>query len=139
MRANDEYAYRLRLVEGFLDEAQQDLQLGRWRSCVDNSQLVVENSAKAALALIGPVGHTHSPDVLLRQALTRSAFPAEVHDLILQLADKAELLGADVHAQSDYGDDVMRRTPWEIFGESAARRALQMAEEAAHLARRLTS
>ncbi len=137
MRINDEYTYRMKLVEGFLSEARQDLELSRWRSCVDNSQLIVENSAKAALALVGPVGHTHAPDIPLRQALVRGAFPAEVHEIVRQLVDKAELLGADVHAKSDYGDTVLGRTPWEIFDESAAKRALQMAEEAAHLARQL--
>lgn len=57
MRINDEYTYRMKLVEGFRSEARQDLELGRWRSCVDNSQPIVETNAKAALALVGPVGH----------------------------------------------------------------------------------
>ena len=36
MPAVKEVFYRLRLVLGFLEEARQDFNLGRWRSCVDN-------------------------------------------------------------------------------------------------------
>jgi hypothetical protein len=39
MPAPEEVSYRLRLVFGFLEEARQDFNLGRWRSCVDNSQI----------------------------------------------------------------------------------------------------
>jgi hypothetical protein len=51
------------------------------------------------------------------------------------LAELAELLGFDVHVQTDYGDEMRGRTPWEIFSESDARQALAMAEEAVHLAK----
>jgi hypothetical protein len=45
MPAPEEVSYCLRLVLGFLEEARQDFKLGRWRSCVDNSQLATENAA----------------------------------------------------------------------------------------------
>ena len=61
MPAPEEASYRLRLVLGFLEEARQDFNLERWRSCVDNSQLATENAAKAVLALLGPVGRTIIP------------------------------------------------------------------------------
>lgn len=38
--------YRLKLAEGFLQEAQQDLNINRWRSYVDNAQLTVEMPLK---------------------------------------------------------------------------------------------
>jgi HEPN domain-containing protein len=66
MNIPPEVGYRLRLAEGFLVEAQQDHDLRRWRSCVDNSQVATENAAKTALAVLGPVGRTHNPAVLLR-------------------------------------------------------------------------
>jgi hypothetical protein len=47
----------------------------------------------------------------------------------------AELLGPDVHARSDYGDEVGRRTPWELFDEMDAQQALKLAEDAASLAK----
>jgi HEPN domain-containing protein len=64
-----EARYRLNLAEGFLLEAREDMGTKRWRSCVDNSQLAVENAAKAMLALLGPVGRVHHPAVLLQRAL----------------------------------------------------------------------
>ncbi len=51
MNASDEVFYRLALAKGFLAEAEQDLTLKRWRSCVDNSQRAVENTGKTALSL----------------------------------------------------------------------------------------
>ncbi len=42
MLSTEEPRYRLNLAEGFLLEAREDIQLKRWRSCVDNSQLAVE-------------------------------------------------------------------------------------------------
>jgi HEPN domain-containing protein len=50
----EEARYRLRLADGFLRGAGEDLNLCRWRSCVDNSQLAAENAAKVVLALLGP-------------------------------------------------------------------------------------
>jgi len=72
--------YRVRLMEGFLAETRQDLSLARWRSCVDNSQLAVDNAAKALLALLAPVGRTHNPAILLRQALANGRYPSPTHD-----------------------------------------------------------
>lgn len=60
MTGNRSAEYRLKLAQGFLNEARQDVGLGRWRSAVDNAQLAVENAAKAVLALLGPVGRTHT-------------------------------------------------------------------------------
>ena len=51
MNTPDEVRYRLGLAKGFLAEAEQDMTLQRWRSCVDNAQLAAENAGKAALAL----------------------------------------------------------------------------------------
>jgi HEPN domain-containing protein len=129
-----ESLYRLRLAEGFLDEARQDLALARWRSCVDNSQLAVENAAKAILALVGPVGRTHRPGPLLRGALSRGGFGADQQTLALRVAELAELLGPDTHIESDYGDEANWRTPWELFDADDARAAHAMAEEAVRAA-----
>ena len=53
MHAEKATDYRLALARGFLEEAEQDRELGRWRSCVDNSQLAVEDSGKAVISLFG--------------------------------------------------------------------------------------
>jgi HEPN domain-containing protein len=126
--------YRLRVAQGFLGEARQDVDLGRWRSAVDNAQLAAENAAKAVLALIGPVGRTHAPGPLVRQALRNGTLTVSDPGQVQRLAELAELLGSDVHAQTDYGDEMAGHTPWELFGEADARQALAMAEEAVNLA-----
>jgi HEPN domain-containing protein len=129
-----EVGYRLRIAEGFLDESRQDVALNRWRSAVDNAQLAVENAAKAVLALIAPVGRTHNPASLLRQALDQGRFPP-VHRAALQrLAECAELLGFDIHVQTDYGDEFQGLTPWELFDAQEAGEAVRIAEEAVSLA-----
>jgi hypothetical protein len=43
--------YRKRLAQGFLNEARVNFAHQLWRSCVDNSQLSIENSGKMIIAL----------------------------------------------------------------------------------------
>jgi rhamnogalacturonyl hydrolase YesR len=47
MTASESVRYRPARAAGFLEEATQDRDLGRWRACVDNSQL---DSGEEALA-----------------------------------------------------------------------------------------
>ncbi len=135
MRGIHSAFYRLQIAEGFLKEARQDLGLNRWRSVMDNAQLAVENAAKAVLALIGPVGRTHNPAPLLRQALQDDRLAAAAPEKVHRLAELAESLGFDIHMQTDYGDETAGLTPWELFDEEDARAAFAMAEEAVELAR----
>ena len=133
MQVTDEARYRLQLAQGFLEEARQDVSLERWRSCMDNSQLAVENAAKVILALLGPVGRTHNPATVLRQALAEGRLPEDIVARVKTIADHAESLGPDVHIESDYGDEAGGRTPWELFDEDDATQALALAEETVHL------
>lgn len=137
MKQADQMRYRLRLAEGFLDEARQDRASHRWRSCVDNSQLAVENAAKVFLAFLGPVARTHNPGMLLEQALQGKRFPEAIYDDVRRIVECAKTLGPKVHAETDYGDEEAGQTPWELFDESSAEDALQVAEEAVSLARKL--
>jgi len=130
-------AYRLKLAQGFLEEARQDAVLGRWRSTVDGAQLAVENAGKTALALFGRVGRTHNPATWIRRLIGEEQLEATLSERLERLAELAELLGPDVHVQTDYGDETGGRTPWEVFEEEDARQALAIAEEAASLADRL--
>ncbi len=124
--------YRLRIAHGFLEESRQDVELGRWRSAVDNAQLAVENSAKAVLSLAAPVGKTHNPAPQLRETLSKGYFSADIAEKIERLAECAEKLGFDVHIQTDYGDETGMRTP-RVTGfsrascQGAARTAIECA------------
>src|SRR4029077_5641542 len=102
MASAEDAHYRIQLAHGFLSEARQDVELARWRSCVDNSQLATENAAKSVLALLGPVGRSHGAAELLRNADKAGAFPAELSDDIQRLIDLSEQLGWDIHIASDY-------------------------------------
>lgn len=126
--------YRLKIARGFLEEARQDVTLGRWRATVDNAQLAIENAAKSVLALVGPVGRTHNPASLLRRLLNDGIFSGEQAKLVQSLAEHAEMMGSDIHVQTDYGDEMGGRTPWELFDEKDAHQALTRAEEAVSLA-----
>ena len=137
--AGREVQYRLSLAEGFLNESRQDVASDRWRSAVDNAQLVVENSAKAVLALVAPVGRTHNPAPLLRQTLDEDRFPDAHLKQVHRLAECAEALGFDVHVRTDYGDEMAGLTPWELFNEDDAHEALEIAEEAVSLAQGIIS
>jgi hypothetical protein len=54
--------YRLKVAQGFLDEARQDVDLGRWRSAVDS----------------GSTGAGHRPDRLRRlRLIDRDILPRE--------------------------------------------------------------
>jgi HEPN domain-containing protein len=135
--SHPEVQYRLKLAQGFLEEARHDLQLGRWRSCADNSQLAAENAAKALLALIGPVGRTHNPGGMLFKALEEGRFPQEIEDAVRQVAECAERLGPDVHLESDYGDEARWRTPWELFDQAKASALFELAEKAVSLTQKI--
>jgi len=132
-------AFRLRVAAGFLAEMRQDAELSRWRSAVDNAQLAVENAAKAVLALLGPVGRTHNPAVQLRQALGDGLLPMALRGHVTRLSELAETLGFDIHVQTDYGDEMGGRTPWELFDEADARQAQELAEEAVSVASSVVS
>jgi len=129
-----EVEYRLRVAYGFLNESRQDFSLNRWRSAVDNAQLAVENAAKAVLALVAPVGRTHNPAPLLRQVLDEGRFELAYQGAVQRLAECAEILGFDIHVQTDYGDEFQGLTPWELFNDQEAGEALAIAEEAVNLA-----
>jgi HEPN domain-containing protein len=132
--SDEESGYRLRMAAGFLEEARHNLRHDLWRSCVDNAQLATENAAKAILSLLGPVGRTHDPGALLVLALREKQFPEEVEDVVTRVARSARTLGPQIHVESDYGDEAMRRTPWELFDRASAEQALALAEEAVALA-----
>jgi len=127
MNAHDQAHYRLRLAEGFLEEARHNLHSQRWRSCMSSAQLAVENAAKAVLGLLGPIGRTHNPSVFLSEALQSGRFPQTERARVERLAECAQLLGPAVHVKSDYGDEEALQTPWELFDGGRAKEAAGLA------------
>lgn len=120
--------YRLNLARGFLQEAEQDLTLHRWRSAVSNAQLVVENGLKAVIALFLPVAKTHDPARVLMELIARQQIPAQWCTAVQQLAQMGQPLGPQLHIQTDYGDENGGRLPWELFNAQDAHEMFYIAQ-----------
>lgn len=129
--------YRLRLAGGFLAEAEEDLRSSRWRSCVDNAQLPVENAAKSVVARFGPVPRSHDMSAILSEHLRQGAVPPELREGVERLQELSRQLGFEEHVRSDYGDEARGITPWELFQEPDAQRAIEIARGAVDLGGRL--
>jgi len=136
---SDEIQYRLELAEGFLHEARQDIELKRFRSCVDNAQLSIENSVKAVLAVFGPVDKTHDPWLGLRDLLRKeSVVPSGLREAANELAKLAARFGTKEHFLTDYGDESQFLSPWKLFDEKDAQEAKETAERCFVLSKEIT-
>ena len=129
MNSSDDVAYRLSLAKGFLKEAEDDLKLSRWRSCVDNAQLTVENSGKAILMLFGVSPKTHEPAKHLAQLLQEPEIPSNIRSQIKEFLPDFLSLGLEEHFMTDYGDEASYKLPWEIFDKESAESALTAARK----------
>ena len=137
MKSSKDAAYRIALAEGFLQEAEQDFELGRWRSCVDNAQIAVENAGKTALALFGIAPKTHDPARQIAVILNEWELSEEIADLLHQMLPDLMALGSEAHFLTDYGDEANYRLPWEIFTQETAEDALQSARRLVVIAQKL--
>ena len=137
MQAREDADYRIQVAERMVVSCGHDIASAMWPECVDHGQQAVENAAKAVLAMLGPVPATHGLSVSLRRALARGDFPAQAAAAVERLAQLSDAYGPDTHMQARYGNERDRVPPWEIFGEPAARKALDAAEEAVRLAKAL--
>ena len=99
------------------------MELERYRSCVDNAQLSIENSVKAVLFFFGPVGKTHNPAADLEQVIESKKIPREVEDILSSIIKTASGYGMKEHFLTDYGDEIELLSPWEIFSREDAEKA----------------
>lgn len=126
MNSQHDAEYRLRLTKGFKQEAEQDFQLQRWRSCVDNAQLSVENAGKAIIAIFEPVEKTHNPAIRLRQLINKNLIDTSLLADLNAALSAFDELGFEEHFLTDYGDEQTYRDPWSLFNESDAQKALEI-------------
>lgn len=122
---------------GFLAEAEQDYDLERWRSCVDNAQLSVENAGKAALAMFGIVPKTHDPSRQINAIAHYPDTPRSVADLLISMLPDLLALGTEAHFLTDYGDEATHTLPWDLFTQETADDALSAAQRTLGVARSL--
>lgn len=128
MNSSNDTAYRLALAKGFLAEAEQDLQLERWRSCVDNAQLAVENAGKTVLAFLAISSKTHEPARQVAALLRTQTLPSKVQERLQILLPDLLALGATEYFQTDYGDEATYTLPWDLFTRESAIDALEAAQ-----------
>jgi len=134
MISREDSAYRLLLARRYLDEAEQDVELNRWRSAVEAAQLSIENSAKSIVACFGPVPRSHDLAGRL-QAVTEGGVPPTLAEQVKTLIPVVLAYGTKLHMRASYGDEEIFCSPWELFGEEeagqgvkAARHCLTVAE-----------
>lgn len=132
MNPQEDAEYRLRLAKEHLEEAEKLFELSFWRASGGSAQLSVENSAKAVIAIFTAPPKTHDLKAELLD-LKENIEPVKRKELE-RLADYAEKLGLKEHILTDYGDELIYKTPWEIYDENRARKALEIAKKAFEIA-----
>jgi HEPN domain-containing protein len=128
VNVRDEIAYQAALAKGFLAEAEQDIRLERWRSCVDNAQLAVENAGKAVLALFGVTPKTHDPAREIVTVLRTQKLPVKIQQELNAIIPDLLALGTAEHFLTDYGDEATYTLPWDLFTKESAKEALATAQ-----------
>jgi HEPN domain-containing protein len=137
MKIRNDIAYRFLLAEGFLREAEEDVQLKRWRSCVSGSILCIENCGIAVLMLFGVSKNTHHPEQHLSRLLAEGTVSEEVADLIRELLPELEQHESHEKMLAKYGLESGYQSPWDLFSESQADEALKGARKSLALCRKL--
>jgi len=137
VNSKDDAEYRLPLARGFNQEAAQDYRLGRWRSCVDNAQLSLENAAKAIIAIRKPVEKTHDPARQLRGLVDKKGFDESLAEKVENALELFKALGFEEHFMTDYGDESTYQDPWTLFGEEDATNALETSRKCLEIAEEL--
>lgn len=134
MHFKDDAEYRKRLAYGFLNEARINIEHQLWRSCVDNSQLSIENSGKMVIALLEPVEKSHNPSHQLKRVARQKKVEGVLKAKIDEIIPILDRFGIEEHFLTDYGDETTRTDPWSLFTEEDAKEALKMAERCYSLA-----
>ncbi|MGB9629041.1 MAG: HEPN domain-containing protein [Thermodesulfobacteriota bacterium] len=126
--------YRIRLAQEHMEDGIFEFDHGRWSKAALSAQLSVENSAKAVISLFGPLAKTHDIAGTLLE-LRSNPITDEQKRLIEKLAELTEKFGIKEHVLTSYGDEVALKTPRELYDQSKAKRALNMAQSALEIAR----
>ena len=101
MNSKADAEYRRRLAKGFLDEARLNFNYGLWRSCVDNSQLSIENSGKMLISLFEPVEKSHNPSRQLKRLLEKSRLDDSVKNEVDEVIRILDRFGIEEHLMTD--------------------------------------
>lgn len=137
--------YRFELARGFLNEAELDFSLKRWRASVAGSILVVENTGLAVLMLFGVSSFAHKPGVHLSQLINEGTVADDVAALVRELLPALDKYDSYQKMLAKYGDECSFKLPWELFNEQegvmaieSARKCIRVSSEIAELVRQST-
>lgn len=129
--------YGVKLAREHLEDATFEYNHSRWSKAALSAQLSIENSAKAAISLFGPVAKAHDLAGTLLE-LRSTNMSEDQRKAIGRLSELTEKFGVKEHVLTSYGDEVALKTPREIYDQPKARRALDMAQEALEIASKMT-
>ena len=119
-------AYRRKLTENYLKEAEESFSRGDHRHTVESSQLVAENAAKAIIAFHRIPSWSHDPSMELLELLAQ--LPKGLRGKAERLAEIVHKLAPE-HGRVTYGEPTRGVTPWELYGKNDAEEALGLARE----------
>jgi len=133
MVSKEDAGFRLKLAQRYLEWAESDFERRDWPRCVASAQLAIGNAGKSILACYGPVSRTHDT----AEALGKLVVPALPEELAARIKEALPVFreyGSRMHIAATYGDERHLLTPWDIFQEEDAHKALQAARRSVRLA-----
>lgn len=125
--------FRLETARRYLTAAEKMREAEEWPGCVHYAQLAVENGLKSILACWGPVPRSHDLAEWLYRVLNQE-LPEETRSRIQQMIPLAEEYGRQKHVLSTYGDEETLLTPWDLFDETDAQKAIEDARQCVTIA-----
>ena len=87
VKSVEEASFRLKLANGYVQEAKRLFEASLWRACVRSCQLAVENACKAVIALFRPPIRAHDLSGLLLDLSTEKEFTQKEMAGIEKVAD----------------------------------------------------
>ncbi|HIE30000.1 TPA: HEPN domain-containing protein [Candidatus Poribacteria bacterium] len=119
---------RLRLAKYHLEQAIEEFEKEHYAQAIKESQLSMENSAKAAISCAAHPAPTHSPGDELREVVNRfeSKIPEELKAELYNLADYSDE-AAPLHVEMNYGRRVGGRLllPSEFVTEEMSKELIK--------------
>jgi len=133
LNSEEEAKYRLILAEGYLRRAEEALIREDHFAVISNSQLAVENSAKAVISCFRIPSWSHDPSNELLEVIEENRdniekrINANIFQELNNLASYAHNLAPE-HGRMSYGDPSLRIPPWDLANSKRASEALSYAQ-----------
>ncbi|MEM2144330.1 MAG: HEPN domain-containing protein [Candidatus Jordarchaeaceae archaeon] len=140
MNSEEEAKYRLTLAEGYLRRAEEALTREDHFAVISNSQLAVENSAKAVISCFRIPSWSHDPSSELLEVIeeNRDKIEKRINSSIFHglstLASYSRNLAPE-HGRMSYGDPTLRIPPWDLANSKRADESLSYAQHSVKISK----